>query len=231
MIFPYGETPRPNFWINSLTNEFQRSLSIGLLAILAFSLNACSTAFAETDVQCNHEDCRKVATEAQIDTSNQKQAPAYFLGPHITFSLNETPLSVKHSPSSLIIELKDGQTLVGMVMTQDELTLSGKSEISVHDMFEWYFLRSFSEAKEADLPDSTLDNIAEFKRAFNLGDAQNFAFFRKGSLLVVSFYSSMDSIQRLYIASKGSPNLAYAIDLFGFKPEAVQKLLTQIHNN
>lgn len=231
MIFSSGATTHLNLSPTGPENGFQRLLSIGLLAILAFSLSACSTASAETEVQCNNKHCRTVAAEDPIDAVDQKHAPTYFLGPHIAFSLNKSPLSIKHSPSSLIIELEDDQTLVGMVMTQDELILSDDSEISVYDMLEWYFLRSFSEAEESQLPVSALRSVVEFKRGFKLGDAQDFTFFRKGPLLVVSFHSPMDSIHRLYIASKESPNLAYAIDLLEFKQTAVENLLTRIHNN
>lgn len=191
---------------------------------------ACSTnAHSPAHPQCDTEDCRAVAKKTSLKQS-QQTGPTYYMGPHMSFSLGASPKSVKYSATSLILEWEEDKALIAMAVTADELGLPQSSNLTVAELFHWYFLKPFPQSGSNSLSPKALNNIKAFKQAFKLGSAQNLTYVEQQALRVIWLNPADDPVQRLYISSSEQPGIGYLMDLKGFNDEAINSLLQSVRN-
>ncbi len=199
----------------------KKSLTWAVYASLYFF-----SSISVAEIKCDLDDCWVVAEKEEISVSTAMGLEIR-VTPFLCFTLDGVVKKITKVSSDLVVEIDSGKKIVLTSISLNELGLGG-SGLNTYNFFKLAFLKDFNSLLSEGLMPSELMAVKSFKISANLASAENFAYFLREKILVVTYYDPQPEYFEAYIFSENSPEIGQRISAVGFSKAEFKKLVSTI---
>jgi len=178
------------------------------------------------EVECNLDDCFVVAEKEAVPISTAKGL-VINVTPFLGFTLDGVAKKITKISADLVIEIDDERKIVLTSISANELGLNS-SDLTTYNLFKLAFLKDFNSLRSEGLTANELMAIKAFKVASSLSSAENFTYFLRKKMLVITYYDPQSEYFEAYILHENSPRIGQRISVVGFSKTEFRKLISTI---